>query len=184
MVNCKFSSVWTARREHHNLLNSCAAKAWLHGGNSAGRRHFPNLLKSRPAHEQMVKPLRKVKIQLLSWFISSLWTKCLLKIFSWWKIRLVPSELWACLLAQGDVDYAVFESHLARVSVKRGVGVGAGAGVGVYLCLNNAVLGSGSGLGLGLLSALTLILALTLKQNSLKKNDILFIYFISFANII
>ena len=104
---------------------------------------------------------------------------------------MVPSELCACLLARGDVDYAVFESHLARVSVKRGVGVGAGAGagagagVGVYLCLNNAVLGSGSGLGLGLLSALTLILALTLKQNSLKKkNDISFIYFISFANII
>ena len=40
--------------------------------NSDGRLHFPDLLKSRPAHEQMVKPLTKVEIQLMGWLVSSL----------------------------------------------------------------------------------------------------------------
>ena len=145
--------------------------------NSAGRLHFPDLLKSCPAHEQMVKSSDKSwnsTYVLVSQFLVN---EVSPEIFQMVENSSRAEWAFACLLAWGDADYAAFQSHLPWVSVKRGAGVGLilrrprrkgrtendlgrlrirlgrsrsrGRGRGRGLSFTkNAVLGSGLGLGL------------------------------------
>ena len=70
LFNCLIrSTILPARCEHQNSLNYCTAKAWLHGCMVTQLRDaIYDFLNERSAQGQILKPLTKDEIYLVSLF--------------------------------------------------------------------------------------------------------------------